>query len=90
MLVVMDNRKVKLFPQSCLDFKTSGCTDIFKVNTSKNRSQVFYCFYNLFGILSVQANRESVYACKFLEDQSFSFHDGQSRVRTYVPKSEYR
>ena len=88
-LVIMEDRDIAALLQLFLDFKASWCRNIFKVNTAKCRSNVYYSFDDFFCVLCIKADRHSINVTKFFEKNSFSFHNRHSGMSTDITESKY-
>ena len=85
----MKYRNVKEFFQAFFNFKTSGCTDVFQINTTESRSDIYNGFDDFFRILCIKTDRYSVDTAEFFEKYCFSFHNRHCSKSTDVTKSEY-
>ena len=88
-LVIMKYRNIQQFFQSFFDFKASWSTDVFQIDPSESRGDIYNCFDDLFSILCVKTDRYSVDTTEFFKKNSLSFHNGHCRKSTDITKTEY-
>ena len=67
MLVIVENRDIQSLFQALFDFEAAGCTDILQVDAAKSGSKPGNSFDDLFRVLSIQADGNSVDTAEFFK-----------------------
>ena len=60
-LVIMEYGDVQNLLQTFLNFETTGSTDVFQIDSAEAGSQIGHSLDDLFGILGVQTDGDSIY-----------------------------
>ena len=84
----MEYRNVELFLETLFDFEAAGSRDIFEVDPAEGRCDALDRFDDFVGVLRVQADRECVDSCEFVEQDRLAFHNRQRCFRTDIAESE--
>ena len=94
-LVIVEDRNLHSFFQSGFDLEAGGSTDIFQVDTAECGFQCADSGNDFFRIcLAVfceditETQGNSINACKFLEQNSFTFHHRHTGFRADVTETE--
>ena len=90
MLIIMEDRDITAFFQAPLYLKTSRRRDILKVHAAKASRQKPDCFHDIIHILASDTKRDRIHIPKFLEQDTFPFHNGHTRFRSYIPQPQDR
>src|SRR5699024_11746123 len=88
-LIVMENRDIRLAAQSLLYFEASRCRDILQVDSSENGSHQFDRVDDFIHVIRLERYREGIHSGKIFEKRTFSFHYRQARFRTDIAESKY-
>ena len=86
----MEYRNVQNLLQTFLNFETTGSTDVFQIDSAEAGSQIGHSLDDLFGILGVQTDGDSIYITEFFEEDCLAFHNGHGCVGTDVAKTKNR
>lgn len=73
-----------------INFKTSRCGNILKIDSSKGSCQEAYCLNDLINIFTADAERNRVYTAKFFKEYTFAFHNRHTCFRSDISQSKYR
>jgi hypothetical protein len=77
-LVVMEYRNIGDLLEVLFDYEALRGLDVLKVDAAPGGLHHFDHFDYLHRILGVKADRESIHAAEFLEQNAFAFHDRQA------------
>ena len=88
-LIIVEYRNIQEFFQSFLNFKTAWSTDIFQVDATKCRCDIYYSTDDFFCILCIQTDWYSINTTKFFEEDSLTFHNRHTCQSTDVTESQY-
>ena len=83
-LVIVENRDVTLFFQLALNFKATGCRNIFKVNTAKRARDIVDGFHKFIYVLCFNTDGKCVYIAKCLEQHTFTLHNRHTGFRANI------
>ena len=89
MLVIVKDRDVKTGTKALFNFKTLGCLDVFKVDSTKCRSDALHEVNNFIGSTGINTNRETVNSTELLEKKCFTFHDRHCAFGTNVTETKH-
>ena len=87
MLVIVEYRDIELFLQARLYLEALRGSNVFQVDSAEARSDVFYCFDDLFCVCGVKADRERVNAAELFKEDCLSFHNRHSGFRSDVSEA---
>ena len=71
MLVIVENRDIQSGFQPFLNLKAAGSADVLQIDAAKAGSKPGDCLDDLFGILGIQSDRNSVNTAEFLEKYGY-------------------
>ena len=87
MLVIEEYRDIELFLQARLYLEALRGSNVFQVDSAEARSDVFYCFDDLFCVCGVKADRERVKAAELFKEDCIYFHIRHSGFRSDVSEA---
>ena len=87
MLVIVEYRDIELFLQARLYLEALRGSNVFQVDSAEARSDVFYCFDDLFCISRIKADWERVNATELFKEDCLSFHNRHSGFRSDVSEA---
>ena len=76
-LVVVEHRDVKTFPQRLLDFETPGRGDVFQVDAAEGGGDIFHQPDDQVGLLGADADGKGLHPAEGLKQDGLAFHDRQ-------------
>ena len=88
MLIIMENRDVHSFAKFSFNIEAFGCTDVFQIDTAECRFEGSNDVAKFVRIQFVDFEVKNVDACKFLEQNTFAFHDRFGSLRSDISQSE--
>src|SRR6056300_1572060 len=74
MLVVVKHRDIKGFLKRFFNLKCTWSSDVLKIDSTESWRKTNHCFDDFFGVRHVEADRESVNASEFFEEQRLALH----------------
>ena len=84
----MEYRDIKFCLKSLFNLKASGCGYVLKVDTAKSGSHPLHSLDDLFGILCIKADGNSVDTTELLEQNCLSFHNGHCCFRADIAEPQ--
>ena len=84
----MHHRDVKTLLQALLDIETLRGLDIFKVDTTKCRSDALYCLTEFLRVFLIDLDIEDVDATIYLEEKALTLHNRFSGHSTNITESQ--
>ena len=84
----MKDGNVETGAQTLFDFETFWSLNVFEVDATKCWGDALNEINNLIGCLSIDADRESIYATELFEQKSLAFHYRHGTFRANVAKTE--
>ena len=88
-LVVVHHGDIQLFFQATFYFKTFGGFDVLQVDASESRGNHFHGADKFIYIFGVHFDVKHIDVGKYLEQQSFPFHDRLARQGADVAQAEH-
>ena len=83
----MEHRDIQFFLKTGLYLEALRGSNVFQVDSAEARSDVFYCFDDLFCVCGVKADRERVNAAELFKEDCLSFHNRHSGFRSDVSEA---
>src|SRR5919202_4098219 len=90
MLIVVEDGYLKLRLEALLDLKTPRGGDVLQVYAAKGRGYAFDSLHNLFCVLGVEADGESVNVRELFEEHRLALHYRHRRPRAYIAQAQHR
>jgi hypothetical protein len=90
MLIIVHYGDIELIFEPLFDLETAWSSYIFEIDPSETISDIFHRCYKFIDILRPDDDRECVYSCKLLEEDTFPFHDWHTCFMAEISESEYR
>ena len=88
MLVIVENRNIAALFQLLLDLEAAGSGDILQVYAAEGACQQSNGIYNFIYVLAAYAERNSVYIAKSLEQDTFTFHNRHTGLRSDIAQTQ--
>ena len=88
MLVIMEHRDIQALLELCLDLEAAGRCDILQIDAAEAQTDVRNGVDDLISVLGIDAQRECIHVCKFLEQCALALHNGHCSQRSDVTQSE--